>query len=353
MVILRICLIISLFIPALASAEIEDYPSTEPMPEIPIGAHLEGDIIVWDSAEDQENTGGAPGGNYWPSGTVPYIFASNVSSTNQTRAINAMQLWENVTNVNFRPWQGGDMAFLLIQDASSNSSFVGPQGGPQVVNITNWNFPRIIAHELAHALGVHHEQSRMDREIYVTINFDNISSSCGNNGDEDCSYNFDMELSAFDLYSPYDYDYDSIMHYGPTALSTGGNTITTLAPFNSQNINFVNQDIGPNGQCFTRNVPSGGWQTGIGQLNHLSHWDCRMMSFIYPQNNWGFLLPSRASSNSIFQIGIFSFPWKFIDDALAGTPAGGTLWIDGGTYIPPTINQAITILAPKGTVILN
>ena len=302
-------------------------------------------MIVWDSAPD----GAAPNGNFWSGGTVPYIFSANVSSTNRTRMLNAMQLWENVANVNFRPFQAGDFSWLFIQSASNNSSFVGPQGGSQNVNIVSWTNQFIIAHELGHALGVKHEQSRTDRNTYVTINFGNISSTCGSNGTSDCTSNFNIDNNTGPwLYSPY--DYDSVMHYGPTAFSTGGNTITTKSPPNGQNINYVNQDIGPNGQCFTDPPPSGSWQNGIGQRTHLSHWDCRMMSFVYPEANWRFVQPSRA--NFLIQVGTYTYPWDSFSE-ITGTPSGGTVWIDGGSYNAVNINQAITILAPKGTVTID
>jgi len=340
---------VSLLFPTMASAVDEGfYPSTDPVPEIPVGAHLEGDVLVWDSDPNGDG-GGAPDGNYWASGVVPYVFSSNVTSTNQTRMINAMQQWENVANVNFRPWQSGDANWLFIQNATQNTSFVGPQGSAQTVNILNWTNQPIITHELAHALGVRHEQSRADRDTYVTINLSNVRSICGNNGTSSCTHNFD-KISSTLTYSPY--DFDSVMHYGDTAFAfSGTTTIDVKGAFNTSNISFVNQAIGPDGQCFTDVAPtsaSGGWQNGIGQRTHLSHWDCRMMSFIYPQANWRFLQPSRA--NFFIQVGVFNLPWDTLSESVNGTPDGGTLWIDSGTYTRRTINQPITLLAPKGLV---
>jgi len=330
-----------------AVAQVGFTPSTDPLPEIPPGAHLEGDILKWDISVQA-----APAGNYWPNGVVPYLFANNVTAANKTRMRNAMTLWENVANVNFRPWQTGDTDWLLIQNSTQNNSFVGPQGGAQVMNIFNWNLQFTMAHELGHALGVEHEQSRSDRDIYVTINTANISSTCGAGGASSCAYNFNIVSNTSGwLYSPY--DYDSVMHYGATSFTTGGNTIDTNTPFDGQDIPFTGRPVGPGGQCFTDPVPTGGWQNGIGQRTHLSHWDCRTMSFLYPQMNWRFVSASRA--NIVFQFGSFRFPWDTVTKALSGTPAGGTVWVDTGIYDAvgtTTINQAITILAPKGRVIL-
>jgi len=338
-----------------AAAQTGFTPSTDPLPEIPPGAHLEGDILKWDISIQAPPRGtywAAPAGNYWSSGVVPYVFASNVTAANQTAMLAAMAQWENVANVNFRPWQTGDSNWLLIQNSTANNSFVGPQGGAQVVNIFNWNFQFIMAHELGHALGVEHEQSRSDRDTYVTINTGNISSICGADGASSCSYNFNIGSSTSGwLYSPY--DYDSVMHYGAASFTTGGNTIDTNTPFDGQDIPFTGRPIGPNGQCFTDPVPAGGWQNGIGQRTHLSHWDCRTMSFLYPQADWRFVSASRA--NIVFQFGSFTLPWDTVTQALSGTPAGGTVWVDTGIYDAvgtTTINQAITILAPKGRVIL-
>lgn len=57
-------------------------------------------------------------------------------------------------------------------------SYIGRQGGKQDVNIQPGNtgcvYKGIIAHELIHAIGYFHEQSRTDRDKYVTIHWGNI-----------------------------------------------------------------------------------------------------------------------------------------------------------------------------------
>lgn len=316
----------SLFITLLTftstSALAEATPSLEPVAGIPLGASIvEDDILVRDVPIKA-----APSGPYWSSGVVPYVFSSNVSAANRTLMIAAMQLWENIGNIDFRP-RNGESDYLFIQNSTQNSSYVGPVGGSQNVNINAWNTQLIILHELGHALGWWHEQQRSDRGTYVTI----LAALP----------NVNYDIKTTDTFSPY--DYDSLMHYGP------GN-IDTKAPYNAQNISWVNQAVGPNGQCFTNPAPSPTWEVGIGQRTHMSHWDCRMMSFNYPEANWRFVLPSRAIP--FFEFGIFNFPWNTLAEGLA-TPAGGTLWIDAGNYPALTINQNILLLAPRGTVTID
>ncbi len=74
----------------------------------------------------------------------------------------------------------------------------------------------VIAHEVSHALGVWHEQSRPDRDNYVTIVDENIVSGM--------SHNFQKrsDIDSLDV----EYDYGSVMHYGANYFSNGnGNTI--------------------------------------------------------------------------------------------------------------------------------
>lgn len=75
----------------------------------------------------------------------------------------------------------------------------------------------IVLHELGHALGMAHEQSRPDRDQSVTIHWQNVQQ-----GFED---QFEVDNGG---YTNQNYDYMSVMHYGSSIFSANGQaTITT------------------------------------------------------------------------------------------------------------------------------
>lgn len=134
-------------------------------------------------------------------------------------------------------------------------SSLGRTGGKQVLslNMHGCVYHGIIQHELNHALGFNHEQTRSDRDQYVRINWDKIQSreqpilshtlrplltgnilmpisiknelcscsvlmvtgvivtNCSFLSGTDTAYNFRKQNSN-NLNTPY--DYSSIMHYG-------------------------------------------------------------------------------------------------------------------------------------------
>lgn len=71
---------------------------------------------------------------------------------------------------------------INLQFCFSCASFVGFKGGEQPVFVGAQCVVGNIAHEILHALGFHHEHTRMDREKYITIIHNNIMpgnvSSC-------------------------------------------------------------------------------------------------------------------------------------------------------------------------------
>jgi len=96
-------------------------------------------------------------------------------------------------------------------------------------------------------VGLWHEQSREDRDTFVTVNWANI--------DPPQKHNFDQQITDGDDVGPY--DYGSIMHYGPTAFSINGQA--TITP--------------------TQALPAG---VVMGQRSGLSAGDRAAVRFMYP-----------------------------------------------------------------------
>ncbi|MEU9130765.1 M12 family metallopeptidase [Kitasatospora sp. NPDC048540] len=109
---------------------------------------------------------------------------------------------------------------VLPAHASSCNSYVGRIGGEQAVNIPTWCTTGSIIHEVGHAVGLWHEQSRPDRDSNVKIDLTPVKESSRHNFAKRDDGTFDTA-----------YDFGSIMHYGPKAFSgNGADTITPLKP---------------------------------------------------------------------------------------------------------------------------
>lgn len=98
--------------------------------------------------------------------------------------------------------------------------------------------PGTIVHEIMHSLGFFHEHTRIDRDGYITINYQNIISSAYGN--------FVKNNNATTSTQNLPYDVGSIMHYGPYAFTSNGNrTIVPFIPayYMGQRTDFSSTDI--------------------------------------------------------------------------------------------------------------
>lgn len=158
------------------------------------------------------------GGFRWAESVVPFQFAATLPPKSQLAILDAMQAWEKVTKIRFveisqnNADKYSDYLLFTPTDNLKCSSYVGRQGGPQIILLGPNCATMNVAHELGHALGLWHEQSRNDRDQYINILWENI--------DEDYRYNFNQHINDGEDFG--NYDYQSIMHYTAYAFSKNG-----------------------------------------------------------------------------------------------------------------------------------
>jgi len=160
----------------------------------------------------------------WPGGVVPYKI-DNVYNQNELNIISlAMRQFESQTRsstgvacIRFVPHTNQPNWIRLISD-NGCYSYMGKQNtGAQAVSLQKNGcvYKGIIIHELMHAIGFFHEQSRTDRDNYVTILWNNMMRS------QNIEVNF-MKYDTYPEFLRFPYDYDSIMHYDTNAFSANG-----------------------------------------------------------------------------------------------------------------------------------
>ncbi|RYX84418.1 hypothetical protein EON83_09835 [bacterium] len=160
----------------------------------------------------------------WPNRRIPYIFDGNMSESYRATVRSAMFTVQKCANVIWVPASGDANYVRFFNNGTSGmNSALGPQGGEQLINI-DASLSRIrCAHELAHCMGFIHEQCRSDRDTYVTV-----TSTSGNALG---TVNWAKLPSSRSL-NQGPYDYDSMMHYPPSASAGGSSaTITPKEPY--------------------------------------------------------------------------------------------------------------------------
>ncbi|MGH9841196.1 MAG: M12 family metallopeptidase [Blastocatellia bacterium] len=193
----------------------------------------------------------------WPGGLIPYEVAPGFSQSTLQDIQNAIAHINQRTNLRLFPREG-QSDYVRLTPVASNANFcgtscVGHVGGGQDIQIAPGCGMGSAAHEIAHAAGLWHEQSRGDRNRFVRILKDNIKSGA--------EHNFDQHLDDGVDLGPY--DFASLMHYGSTDFSKDGvsPTILPLNPATGQ----VDATI------------------KIGQRNGLSARDIVALNLIYPR----------------------------------------------------------------------
>jgi len=146
----------------------------------------------------------------WPGGVVPY--ALHPSLADVERVHDAIAHWHARTGISLVP-RSTEADYLHFEPGDGCSSFVGMRGGVQAIRLHPACDTGSVIHEIGHAVGLWHEQSRHDRDAHIEVRFENI--------EEGRAHNFEKyaEGAGADA-GPY--DFGSIMHYPAWAFSRNG-----------------------------------------------------------------------------------------------------------------------------------
>lgn len=153
----------------------------------------------------------------WPGGVVPYVIhpsaknkilnALGIKGPTERAIFSAIKEWEEKTCIRFVP-RASHKDYVEFFAGDGCWSYGGDlMNGKQQISIgSGCFFHGTVLHEIGHALGFWHEQSRLDRDKYVTIIWDNIKP--------ENKHNFNKYGHGSIDSLGVRYDYGSIMHYG-------------------------------------------------------------------------------------------------------------------------------------------
>jgi hypothetical protein len=167
----------------------------------------------------------------WKYGIVPYKMDSDYSQAEIDFIIMAMKSIESQTRtsrgecIRFIP-RVNEKPYLNVINGDACYSYVGRQDTGFFSNSQDLSLTRgacmykgIIMHELLHALGLHHEHTKLNRNNFVNLNVNNIKA------DKKIMFEIYADQPQASLALPY--DITSIMHFDNYAFSSNGQPTLT------------------------------------------------------------------------------------------------------------------------------
>ncbi|XP_034948724.1 zinc metalloproteinase nas-4-like [Chelonus insularis] len=196
-------------------SKVAEWDETAGMNPEELGEYAEGDILF---PMIMMRSGLSSTTARWPGGIIPYMISPWFDTTQYQLIMEAMEDFHRNTCIRFVPYTGDTNDYIRITAGNTGCwSSVGRIGGRQDVNLQTPGCvikKGTVIHELMHAVGFIHEQSRYDRDDYVAIQWQNIKPGSDIN----------FKKAAAGTTDPFGvkYDYGSVMHYSSNAFSANG-----------------------------------------------------------------------------------------------------------------------------------
>ncbi|XP_065058172.1 zinc metalloproteinase nas-4-like [Rhopilema esculentum] len=181
----------------------------------------------------------------WLDKIVPYEFARNINEASKECILNAIESFHKHTCIRFKKREKEQHYIYIKSEPRVCMSYVGKQHGKQPLTIGK-GCTRLgtCQHELLHALGVIHEQSRPDRDEHVNVVWSNINENEKNNFRK---YSY-LKVTEEDI----PYDFMSVMHY-PNHAFAKDRSEPTLVSLKDPSLVFGQRDMFTVGDVATIN----------------------------------------------------------------------------------------------------